>query len=200
MSETMVSRRKYFAPGTSVALFGGSFDPPHAGHRLVSLAALRALRVDHVWWLVSPQNPLKTHQPKDMAHRLAACQELAHHPRIHISDEEARLGTQYAIDTVRRLKARHPGVHFIWLMGSDSLADLHRWKNWQALMQEIPMVIYPRPGSSLKALSSKAAQRFAKARVAPAQAAHFKHLKAPAWVMLDGPHNGLSSSSLRAHI
>ena len=197
MSEPVVSRRKYFARGTSVALFGGSFDPPHDGHRLVSLTALRALNIDHVWWLVSPQNPLKTHQPQEMAHRLAACETLARHPRIHVSDEEARLGTQYAIDTVRRLKAAHDGVHFIWLMGSDSLADLHRWKNWQAFMQEIPVVVYPRPGTTLKALSGKAAQRFANARVDSSQATLFKDLQAPAWMMLEGPHSRLSSTSLR---
>ena len=197
MTQSAPSLGKYFAPGTSVALFGGSFDPPHEGHHQLSLAALRALGLDAVWWLVSPQNPLKTHQPQDMAQRLDACRKLARHPKIFVSDEENRLGTQYAIDTVRQLKARHHGVHFVWLMGSDSLASLHRWKQWQELVQEIPLVIYPRPGTTLKALSSKAAQRFQAHRIDPAQAASFKNLSAPAWMILSGKHSDLSSSALR---
>ena len=141
--------RHHFTPGMSVGLFGGSFDPPHTGHRLVSLTALKALQLDRIWWLVSPQNPLKQHAPKDTAARVAACRALARHPKIFVSDEETRLGTQYAIDTVRRLKAANPGVRFIWLMGADNLAGLHKWKFWDELMREIPVAIYPRPGQHL---------------------------------------------------
>ena len=171
MSEPVVSRRKYFARGTSVALFGGSFDPPHDGHRLVSLAALRALNIDHVWWLVSPQNPLKTHQPQEMAHRLAACETLARHPRIHVSDEEARLGTQYAIDTVRRLKAAHDGVHFIWLMGSDSLADYTGGKTGRLSCKKFL-------SSSIHALAPLSRRYLAKQRNA---------LPTPAWTVRKRP-------------
>ena len=189
----------HFMPGMSVGLFGGSFDPPHAGHRLVSLTALKALQLDRIWWLVSPQNPLKQHAPKDTAARVAACRALARHPKIFVSDEETRLGTQYAIDTVRRLKEGNPGVCFIWLMGADNLAGLHKWKSWDKLMKEIPVAIYPRPGSTLQAGISPAAMRFAPWRKPPSAAASFRFAQAPAWIMLDGVLSGLSSSALRHH-
>lgn len=191
--------RHHFTPGMSVGLFGGSFDPPHTGHRLVSLTALKALQLDRIWWLVSPQNPLKQHAPKDAAARVAACRALARHPKIFVSDEETRLGTQYAIDTVRRLKAANPGVRFIWLMGADNLAGLHKWKFWDELMREIPVAIYPRPGSTLQAGISPAAMRFAPWRKPASAAASFRFAQAPAWIMLDGVLSGLSSSALRHH-
>ena len=191
--------RHHFTPGMSVGLFGGSFDPPHTGHRLVSLTALKALQLDRIWWLVSPQNPLKQHAPIDTAARLAACRALARHPKIFVSDEETRLGTQYAIDTVRRLKAANPGVRFIWLMGADNLAGLHKWKLWDELMREIPVAIYPRPGSTLQAGISPAAMRFAPWRKPASAAASFRFAQAPAWIMLDGALSGLSSSALRHH-
>ena len=191
--------RHQFTPGMSVGLFGGSFDPPHAGHCLVSLTALKALQLDGIWWLVSPQNPLKQHTPKDTAARVAACRVLARHPKIFVSDEETRLGTQYAIDTVRRLKAANPGVRFVWLMGADNLAELHRWKFWDELMREIPVAIYPRPGSTLQACISPAATRFAQWRKPTSAAASFRFAQAPAWIMLDGVLSRLSSSALRHH-
>ncbi len=197
MTHANASALPYFAPGTYIGLFGGSFDPPHDGHRLVSLSVMRALGLDYICWLVSPQNPLKDHAPDDMADRLAACQRMATHPRLMVSDAESRLGTQYAIDTLRQLKARHPGVHFTWLMGSDNFVSLQYWKQWQALMHEVPIAVYPRPGSALKVHNSQAGQVFADQRIPANQAMDFKHLKAPAWIMLDGVRSHLSSSALR---
>ena len=190
-----------FFPGAKVALFGGSFDPPHKGHALVAKAALRALGVDYVWWLVSPQNPLKTHQPNPLKTRLANVRGLVGHlsqaRRFIVTDEEARLGTQFAIDTVRALKAAHPHVDFIWLIGADNLAQMHRWKNWQEMMIEIPMAVYPRPGFAHKAALSPAARAFEWARLPGAAAAHLPLYQAPAWVVLDGARSSLASSNLR---
>ena len=187
----------FFSPGQRVALFGGSFDPPHDGHRRLALAALKALQVDFVWWLVAPQNPLKAHQPGAMATRLAATGACAAHPRFLVSDEETRLGTRYACDTIRALKARHPGVDFIWLIGADNLAQLHRWKDWQGLMHEVPLAVYPRPTKTLKALAAPAAQRFAHARLATQDAARLARRKTPAWVILSGRQSPLASSAMR---
>ena len=158
----------------------------------------QGLQLDRIWWLVSPQNPLKQHAPKDIAARVARV-GLAGHPKIFVSDEETRLGTQYAIDTVRRLKAANPEVRFIWLMGADNLAGLHKWKFWDELMSEIPVAVYPRPGSTLQAGISPAAMRFAPWRKPANAAARFRFAKAPAWIMLDGVLSGLSSSALRHH-
>jgi nicotinate-nucleotide adenylyltransferase len=193
---TAPAARKFF-DGAKVALFGGSFDPPHDGHKLVAQAALRALKVDYVWWLVSPQNPLKNHKPKNIDERLAAVHALATDRRFIISDEETRLGSFYAIDTVRALKAAHPHVHFVWLIGADNLSDLHRWKDWQSLMREIPLAVYPRPGTAHKAALSPAARAFDYARLDVAAAAQLPIYEAPAWVMLDGARSPLASSTLR---
>lgn len=189
--------KAFFSPGQRVALFGGSFDPPHAGHRQVAEAALKTLALDYVWWLVAPQNPLKTRKAGAMADRLAATQALAAHPKFIVSDEESRLGTRYAVDTVRALQARHHGVHFVWLIGADNLAELHRWKDWQALMHAVPLAVYPRPGATLKAMAGPAAQHFAAARWPAAEAKNLAVHPAPAWVLLDGVQSPLASTDLR---
>ena len=186
-----------FFDGAKVALFGGSFDPPHDGHKLVAKAALRALKVDYVWWLVSPQNPLKSHKPKAIDRRVAAVQKLADDRRFIVSDEETRLGTVYTIDTVRALQAAYPQVSFICLIGADNLVGLHRWKDWQSLMREIPLAVYPRPGAAHRAALSPAARAFDYARLDAAAAAQLPVCQAPAWVMLEGARSALASSELR---
>jgi nicotinate-nucleotide adenylyltransferase len=191
-----------FFPGAKIALFGGSFDPPHQGHALLAKAALRKLGVDYVWWLVSPQNPLKNHKPQNMETRLAEVRDLAgadaEARRFIVTDEETRLGTQFAIDTVRALQAAYPHVDFIWLMGADNLAQLHRWKNWQDLMAAIPIAVYPRPGFAHKAALSPAARAFEQDRLPTAAAAQLADYQAPAWLILDGARSSLASSRLRA--
>ncbi len=186
-----------FFDGAKIALFGGSFDPPHKGHELVAKAALRALDIDYIWWLVSPQNPLKNHQPQNLQQRVKAVKKMARDRRFIVSAEETRLGTQYAIDTVRALKRAHPNVDFIWLIGADNLATLHRWKDWQGLMNELPIAVYPRPGATHKAALAPAAQAFGWARLADHQAAALTDYAAPAWVMLGGRQSKLASSRLR---
>ena len=193
----MSQQVRHFPRGLTIGLFGGSFDPPHDGHRQVSLTALNRLGFDYVWWLVSPQNPLKARAPDTIAGRLAAAQKLARHPHIHVSDPETALGTRYAIDTVRALKARNLGVHFIWLMGADNFATLHHWRDWQALMAEVPIAVYPRPGHTLRAMTGMAATRFAQYRHATQMASAFKHYRAPGWILLQGRLNHASSTALR---
>lgn len=190
-------RRPFFSPGQSVVLFGGSFDPPHDGHRLVAEAALKQLKADFVWWLVSPQNPLKNRKAGAAQARLAATAKLARHPKFIVSDEEARLGTQYALDTVRALKRRYPHVHFIWLIGADNLAILQDWKGWQALMDEIALAVYPRPGATLRALAGPAAGRYGACRLSPMRAADLALYRPPVWTLLSGVQSPQSSTALR---
>jgi nicotinate-nucleotide adenylyltransferase len=186
-----------FFDGAKVALFGGSFDPPHDGHYLVAEAALRALRVDYVWWLVAPQNPLKAHAPAGTRERVRLIKQRTNNRHFIVSDEETDLRTRYAVDTVKRLQARHPRTKFIWLIGADNLAQLHRWKDWQGLMRRVPVAVYPRPGDSHKAALAPAAAAFSWARLNPLAAAHLADYQAPAWVMLDGKHSRAASSALR---
>ena len=125
-------------PGMRVGLLGGSFDPPHAGHVHITRWALKAFRLDRVWWLVSPGNPLKTDAPADLARRVAAARAILRHPRAVVTDLEARLGTRYTAETVARLRRRYPGVRFVWLMGADNLAGFHRWERWTDILEMVP--------------------------------------------------------------
>jgi nicotinate-nucleotide adenylyltransferase len=187
------------APGMRVGLFGGSFNPAHEGHAHVAETARRRLRLNRVIWLVSPQNPLKpAHETAGLAARMASARSVARGPRMIVSDAESRLGSQYTIDIVRTLKARFPGVRFVWIMGADSLASFHRWRGWAQIMREVPVAVVARPGVSLKSRASPAARRFARFRVPQARAASLPARAPPAWVFLHGPLNFQSSTALRA--
>ena len=185
-------------PGMRVGLFGGSFNPAHEGHAHVAETARRRLGLDRVIWLVSPQNPLKpTHETADLAHRMASAASHARGPGMIVTDLETRLGSAYTIDTVRALKARFPGVHFVWIMGADSLAGFHRWRGWTQIMREVPVAVVSRPWIALKSRFAPAARRFGRFRVPSAQAKLLPTMRAPAWVFLRGPLNFQSSTSLR---
>jgi nicotinate-nucleotide adenylyltransferase len=183
----------------AVGLYGGSFNPVHGGHAHVATTALQRLGLDRVVWLVSPQNPLKS--PADTAaleERLATAGRWACGPSMIVSDLERRIGTRYSIDTVRWLKARFPGVRFVWIMGADGLADFHLWRGWAALARELPIAVVSRPGVALRSRSSPLARRFAAFRV-PARAARtLASLAPPAWLYLDAPYDFTSSTALRS--
>lgn len=133
-----------------IGLLGGSFNPAHGAHRHISLEALRQLGLDEVWWLVSPLNPLKSAAGMaPLAVRVARAQQQARHPRIRVSALEQQLGTRFAVDTVAALKRRYPQHRFIWLAGSDIVAELHRWRRWRAFLHAIPLAVLPRPGVAL---------------------------------------------------
>ena len=191
------------APGMKVGLFGGSFNPAHDGHAHVAETAMRRLDLDRVVWLVSPQNPLKDARDsapltERMASARRAADAAARGPVMVVSDVETRMGTQWTIDTLRVLVARHPGVHFVWLMGSDNLASFHRWRGWTDIMRLMPMAVIARPGSLLDSLTAPAAARFAGARIPAARAGLLPYMDAPAWTYLTAPLNPRSSSTIRA--
>jgi nicotinate-nucleotide adenylyltransferase len=186
-------------PGMRIGLLGGSFDPPHAGHVHITRRALRAFRLDRVWWLVSPGNPLKPVGPAALARRLAAADALIEDPRIVVSDIEARLGTRFTAETLDRLLPRHPGVRFVWLMGADNLATLHRWERWESIVERVPLGVLARPNAQVRAGLSPAARRYAAARLPPHAAAALASRRPPAWCLMTGPMRDLSSTTLRAH-
>jgi nicotinate-nucleotide adenylyltransferase len=135
--------------GYSVGLLGGSFNPAHGGHRHISLETLRRLKLDAIWWLVSPQNPLKPAAGMaPFASRLASARAVARHPRIRVTDIEARLETQLTVDTIAGLRALHPAVRFVWIMGADNLLQFHRWAAWREIARAVPIVVAARPGYS----------------------------------------------------
>jgi nicotinate-nucleotide adenylyltransferase len=184
-----------------VGLFGGSFDPAHEGHAHVAETALVRLGLDRLIWLVSPQNPLKRGRaPGDLDRRMAAARAVARGPRMIVSDLEARIGTRYTVDTLRVLQARFPGVRFVWVMGSDSLASFHRWRGWVEILERVPVAVVVRPGALPRARLAPAARRFARARRPSALAPRLAGLAPPAWLFLEAPLNPASSTALRAQL
>lgn len=183
----------------TVGLYGGSFNPAHAAHRLVALAALKRLGLDQVWWLVTPGNPLKEAQGlAPLAARIEAARRLARHPRIIVTGIEAALGTRYTFDTIAAVRARAPGVRFVWIMGADNLTQFHLWQNWRGIAALVPLAVIDRPGFGLRAASGVAATVMRKFRFDETDAQMIPVRRPPAWVFLHGPRSPLSSTILRA--
>lgn len=182
-----------------IGLLGGSFNPAHAGHRYISEQALKRLALHEVWWMVSPQNPLKPSAGMaPFAERMAQAAAVADHPRIRVTDIEHRLGTVYTADTLKALLPRFPQCRFVWLMGADNLDQIWEWKDWQTIFNRIPIAVFARPPYSPHILSGKAAKRFASRRIAETRARHLADMQAPAWVFFHNrPHTG-SATRIRA--
>jgi len=182
-----------------IGLFGGTFDPPHLAHLGAALLALKRLKLDRVWWLVTPGNPLKnTTGLAPLQKRLTAARALAHHPRIDVTGLESVIKTRYTYDTIKWLKARCPGVRFVWIMGADNLRSFHRWQRWRGIAKLVPFVVIDRLGPSLYAGASPAGQALRQARIPEHDAAGLPDRKAPAWTFLHGLKSSLSSTALRA--
>jgi len=182
--------------GARIGLLGGSFNPAHEGHRHLSLIALRRLKLDVVWWLVAPQNPLKS--ADDMApleRRIAHARDVAAHPDIVVSAIETELRTRYTVDTIAALKKRFPLAHFVWLMGGDNLAQFHLWRRWQTIASLVPIAVIARPGFTSRALASPAAQALKDARVR--DAAHLADHAPPAWTFIQERLDPTSATALR---
>jgi len=173
--------------GLRIGLLGGSFDPAHGGHLYVSNIARRALKLDYVWWLVSPGNPLKP-LPDALGVRLARARNTARDARIFVTDIEAGMGTRFTVDTVTALRKRFAQVDFVWLMGSDNLEQFSRWRRWRQIAATIPIAVVRRPGSVLASLHAPLARRIGVSR-------RLGH--APSLVVLDGPRSLESSTRLR---
>jgi nicotinate-nucleotide adenylyltransferase len=187
-----------YSNGMRVGLLGGSFNPPHLAHRAISLFAIKRLKLDSVWWLVTPGNPLKDARTlHDLQERAEAAQRMAGDPRIEVSCLESVIGTRYTIDTIRYLRRRASGLHFVWIMGADNLAQFHRWQNWRDIASEVPIAVIDRPPQSFRALASPAARALARYRLPDNQTATLADHRAPAWVFLTGLKLSLSSTGLR---
>jgi len=187
------------APGMRIGLFGGTFDPPHQAHLGACLLAMKRLRLDRVWWLVTPGNPLKdTRNLAPLEQRIAAARALTRHPRIDVTGVEAEMRTRYTYDTVRWLTSRCPGVRFVWIMGADNLRSFHRWENWRGIASLVPIAVVDRVGPSLYAPAGTAGQALGRFRLPEHAAATLPDRTPPAWVFLHGLKSPLSSTALRA--
>ena len=182
-----------------IGLLGGSFNPAHDGHRDISLAALAYLGLDEVWWMVSPQNPLKPVKGMaTFAERMKGAESVADHPRIKVTDIEARLGTQFTADTLRKLVTRFPSCRFVWLMGADNLAQISSWRDWTRIFHLTPIAVFDRPTYTMKALTALAARRFQRARRRETALRTLAATPAPAWVFVHHRLNPISATAIRA--
>lgn len=181
-----------------IGLLGGSFNPAHEGHRDISLAALACLGLDEVWWLVAPQNPLKSAQGMaPFALRFAEAERVAAHPKIRVSDLELRFGTRYTADTLQRLKHQFRAYRFVWLMGADNLAGMAAWKDWQQIFHLVPIAVFDRPTYTYKALAALAARRFACFRAREQAARTLVISPPPAWTFVHHRLNPISATEIR---
>lgn len=185
--------------GQSIGLLGGSFNPPHSAHRMITGIARRRLGLDAVWWVVTPGNPLKSHDELlPLADRMRLCRQLVPNPRIKITAFEQDLSSAYTAGTLAYLKLRHPGVHFVWLMGADNLASFHHWQDWEGIARTMPIAVVDRPGWRLRAMAERTAGSLRRNFVPERRAALLPRMEAPAWTFLTGPLSSLSSTEIRA--
>jgi nicotinate-nucleotide adenylyltransferase len=179
-------------------LLGGSFNPAHGGHRRISLFAQQALGLDEVWWLVSPGNPLKPRAGMaPLSARVRAAARMARRAPIKVTAIEQALGTRYTVDTLRALKRRYPRRCFVWIMGSDNLAQFHRWKAWRALAREMPIAVVARPGYDGTALASPAMAWLRRFRLSAAGFGNRIEWSAPALIELRFDPDSRSATQIR---
>ena len=182
-----------------IGLFGGTFDPPHAAHLGATLLAMKRLKLDRMWWLVTPGNPLKnTRGLAPLEQRIAAARSLTKHPRIDITGFEAVINARYTYDTLTYLLRRCQGVRFVWVMGADNLRSFYRWQNWRGIAALIPIAVVDRMGTTLYATAGRAGQALARFRLPEDEAASLADHEPPVWVYLHGLKSPLSSTALRA--
>jgi nicotinate-nucleotide adenylyltransferase len=188
-------------PGMRIGLFGGSFNPAHDGHRLVAVQCLKRLALDAVWLLVSPGNPLKDHSGlAPLAERVAAARTLMDHAQIEVTGFEAEHGFRYTFETLSFLQSGHAATRFVWVMGADNLHQFDRWERWRDIANLMPMAIYDRPGSTLRATRSEAALALKDYRIAEEEAETLADRQPPAWVYLHGMVSRQSSTAIRASL
>jgi nicotinate-nucleotide adenylyltransferase len=192
-------RMPHVEKGMAVGLFGGSFNPPHAGHALVAEIALRSLGLQQLWWMVSPGNPLKAgREIAPLSERIGLCEAIAKDPRNRVTAFEAAHRIRYTADALALVRARNPGVDFVWVMGADNLRDFHLWQRWREIASTFPIAVIDRPGSTLSFVSSAMAKAFDYARIDERDASRLVRMRPPAWTFIHGPRSSLSSTAIRA--
>ena len=184
--------------GKRIGILGGSFNPAHRGHLHISRQALKLLQLDEIWWMVSPQNPLKpTDDMADLRTRIESAENIAKDRCIRVTDIEFELGSTYTAETLTKLKQKFPKARFVWLMGADNLVQMHRWRQWSRIFHTVPVAVFARPTYSLRAEQAKAARRFSRYRLPSYKAARLADKRSPAWVLFKRPLNPLSATQLR---
>jgi nicotinate-nucleotide adenylyltransferase len=184
-------------PGLTIGLLGGSFDPPHEGHVHITKLALKIFNLSKIWWLVCPENPIKTVIPSDVNSRFLASKKIMKHPSVVITDLERKFKTKYTFQTLIKLKKLYPSTKFVWLMGADNLINFHHWKNWDWIMKNIPVGVLARPEEQIKAGLSRTAIKFGNYRLPKEKSIILSNYIPPVWTLSTGPMRNISSTEIR---
>lgn len=187
----------YATPGQRIGLLGGSFDPAHEGHVHITKEALKRFKLDRVWWLISPKNPLKERNPDLVGDRIKEANLLLSHPRVVVTDLEIQLSTQYTSDTILKLKRLYPRVSFVWLMGADNIPTFNLWKNWKKIMREVPIGVVDRPGNNYATRKNKMTESFKNKKIPGAHSKLLALMEPPVWCYINTHLNHISSSQIR---
>ena len=184
-------------PGLTIGLLGGSFDPPHEGHVHITKLALKIFNLSKIWWLVCPENPIKSVTPSDLNSRFLASKKIMKHPSVIITDLERKFKTKYTFQTLIKLKKLYPSTKFVWLMGADNLINFHHWKNWDWIMKNIPVGVLARPEEQIKAGLSRTAIKFGNYRLPKEKSIILSNYIPPVWTLSTGPMRNISSTEIR---
>ena len=184
-------------PGLTIGLLGGSFDPPHEGHVHITKLALKFFNLSKIWWLVCPENPIKSVTPSDVNSRFLASKKIMKHPSVVITDLERKFKTKYTFQTLIKLKKLYPSTKFVWLMGADNLINFHHWKNCDWIMKNIPIGVLARPEEQIKAGLSRTAIKFGNYRLPKEKSIILSNYIPPVWTLSTGPMRNISSTEIR---
>ena len=181
----------------NIGLLGGSFDPPHKGHLYISLEAKKILNLDDIWWLVTPQNPLKVNQPASYSERIKNCKLIIKNQPIKIKEIEKKINSKFSYQTIKYLNKHYKNINFFWLMGADNLINFHKWQNADKIFSEIPIVVFRRYGYNNKALKSYTSNLYKNFRInhKNLHILYFKQL--PAWTIIKNKEIRISSTEIR---
>ncbi len=181
----------------NIGLLGGSFDPPHNGHLYISLEAKKILKLDEIWWLVTPQNPLKISRPATYSERIKNCKVITKNYPIKIKEVEKSINSKYSYQTINYIKKYYKNINFFWLMGADNLLNFHKWQKWRLIFEDIPIVIFKRHGYNEKALKSIALKTFENYKITTTILDKKYFSKLPAWTWIKNKEIKISSTEIR---
>ena len=180
-----------------IGLLGGSFDPPHKGHLFISLEAKKTLKLEEIWWLVTPQNPLKISQPATYKDRVKNCRNISRNYPIKIKEIEKNIGSDYSYQTVNHILHHYKNIKFFWLMGADNLINFHKWEKWQKIFNDMSIVIFKRHGYNNKALKSIASKKYNNKRILKSTINLQDFNVLPSWTIIENKEIKISSTEIR---
>ena len=181
----------------NIGLLGGSFDPPHKGHIYISVEAKKILKLDEIWWLVTPKNPLKISKPATYEERIYNCKNLTKNYPIQIKEIEKKIKSNYSFQTINFIQKHYKNINFFWLMGADNLINFHQWQKWREIFRSIPIVIFRRHGYNTKALKSITSKTYNYFKVSKTNIKKEYFAMLPAWTWIDNKEIKISSTAIR---